>query len=67
LIGSELRERYVTEAQLLSSAFIVDENYMRTPAVDSNISSMQAMMMGLFPFDEKKLTEWQQGNAVPPV
>jgi len=24
-------------------------------------------MMGIYPFDEKNLTEWQQGNAVPPV
>jgi len=40
---------------------------MRTPSTDNNISSMQAMMMGLFPFDEKKITEWQQANAVPPV
>lgn len=40
---------------------------MRTPFADSNISSMQAMMMGVFPFDEKNLTEWQQANAIPPV
>jgi hypothetical protein len=41
---------------------------MRTPFIGRNILSMQAQMMGFFPEgDDNDLTEWQQGNAVPPI
>jgi len=33
-----------------------------------NILSLQAQMMGLYPWTHANdLTEWQQGNAVPPI
>ena len=60
LIGSELRKRYVEEAQLMSEDYVVSETYLQTPFNSKNILSMQAQMMGLFPAsDANNLTEWQ--------
>ena len=68
LIGSELRYRYVTEAQFLDELYEVTQCYMQTPFSSSQILSMQAQMMGLYPASKlNTLTEWQQGNAVPPI
>ena len=68
LIGSELRKRYVHEAQLLSADYIISQCFLQAPFVAHNILSMQALMLGLYPeTDINDLTEWQQGNAVPPI
>jgi len=68
LIGSELRKRYVEEAKVLAENYVVSELSMQTPFFGKHILSMQAQMMGLYPAsDANDLTEWQQGNAVPPV
>lgn len=42
--------------------------YLQAPFVAKNILSLQAQMMGLYPATHANdLTEWQQGNAVPPI
>ena len=68
LIGSELRRRYVDEAQMLSEDYIISQLYLQAPFVAKNILSLQAQMMGLYPSTKANdLTEWQQSNAVPPI
>ena len=68
LIGSELRKRYVEEAGFLTDLYSINQIYMQTPFTAFNIQSLQAQMMGLYPeSDLNTLTEWQQGNAVPPI
>ena len=47
---------------------MIEDLFVQTPSLGSNISSIQAMMMGLYPTStQNDLTEWQQTNAVPPV
>jgi hypothetical protein len=68
LIGSELRTRYVDEAKLLRSTYLISQNYLQVPQWSTNIQSMQAQMMGLYPASTlNELNEWQQINAVPPI
>ena len=68
LIGSELRKRYVDEAMMMEPNFVVSQSFLQAPFQANNILSMQAQMMGMFPAsDQNNLTEWQQGNAVPPI
>ena len=68
LIGSELRRRYVDEAQLLSADYVISQLYLQAPFVSKNILSLQAQMLGLYPSTHANdLTEWQQKNAVPPI
>ena len=68
LIGSELRRRYVEEAKTLDEEYIISQMYLQAPFVAKNILSLQAQMMGLYPSTHANdLTEWQQGNAVPPI
>ena len=68
LIGSELRRRYVTESKTLDEEYIISQMYLQAPFVAKNILSLQAQMMGLYPSTHANdLTEWQQGNAVPPI
>ena len=44
------------------------ESYLQTPFIGTSIQSLQAMMMGVYPeSDANDLTDWQQGNAVPPI
>jgi hypothetical protein len=42
LIGSELRTRYVTEAKLLRSDYLISQCYLQVPQWSTNIQSMQA-------------------------
>lgn len=68
LIGSELRKRYVEEAQLLNEEYIISQMHLQAPFVAKNILSLQAQMMGLYPATNvNDLNEWQQANAVPPI
>ena len=68
LIGSELRRRYVDESKTLSADYIISQLYLQAPFVAKNILSLQAQLMGLYPSTHANdLTEWQQGNAVPPI
>ena len=68
LIGSELRLRYVDEAKVLSPDYIISQMTLQAPFMAKNILSLQAQMMGLYPStNANDLTEWQQGNAVPPI
>jgi len=68
LIGSELRRRYVDEAKLCKSDYIISQLFLQAPFVAKNILSLQAQMMGFYPATTaNNLTEWQQGNAVPPI
>ena len=68
LIGSELRKRYVEEAQLLNEEYIISQMHLQAPFVAKNILSLQAQRMGLYPATNvNDLNEWQQGNAVPPI
>jgi hypothetical protein len=68
LIGSELRRRYVYEAEFMSADYIISQAYLQAPFVSKNILAMQALMMGLYPATTANdLTEWQQSNAVPPM
>ncbi len=68
LIGSELRRRYVDEAQFLSADYIISQLFLQAPFVSKNILSFQAQMLGLYPSTHANdLTEWQQTNAVPPI
>lgn len=68
LIGSELRERYVEESRTLLFDYYVPQTFLQTPQKQASILSLQAQMMGLFPASNvNDLTEWQQGNAVPPM
>ena len=68
LIGSELRQRYVFEAGLLSADYVISQLYLQAPFVAKNILSMQALMLGLYPeTTANDLTDWQQENAVPPM
>ena len=49
LIGSELRKRYVDEAKLLKEDYIISQLHLQAPFIATNILSLQAQMMGLYP------------------
>ena len=58
----------MTESKTLKEDYIISQLYLQAPFVAKNILSLQAQMMGLYPAtDANDLTEWQQGNAVPPI
>ena len=60
LIGSELRTRYVDEAKLLNSDYLISQCYVQVPQWSTNIQSIQAQMMGLYPASTMNgLNEWQ--------
>jgi hypothetical protein len=69
LVGSELRRRYISEDGLLGAdKYVVGELYLLAPQFGPGIQSVQAQSMGLYPANNQNdLTEWQQGNAVPPI
>ena len=53
---------------MMEPNFVVSQSFLQAPFQANNILSMQAQMMGMFPAsDQNNLTEWQQGNAVPPI
>ena len=58
----------MTESKTLKEDYVISQLYLQAPFVAKNILSLQAQMMGLYPAtDANDLTEWQQGNAVPPI
>ena len=58
-IGNELRARYVDEAQLLHPDYLYTQSNIQTPYNGSNIQSMQAQLMGLWPSSTMNdLNEW---------
>jgi len=68
MIGNELRVRYVEEAGLLHTDYLYSTCFIQTPYKASNIQSMEAQMMGLYPGSTmNNLTLWEQNNAVPPI
>ena len=68
LIGSELRRRFVDDESLLDVRYVISQIYVLAPQYGPAIQSVQAQMMGLYPANNQNdLTEWQQGNAVPPI
>lgn len=69
LIGNELRHRFVEDADdFLSEDYLISQLHLQTAQDSASILSLQAQMYGLYPAsDQNDLTEWQQGNAVPPI
>mmetsp|Transcript_39260 Transcript_39260/g.53351 ORF Transcript_39260/g.53351 Transcript_39260/m.53351 type:complete len:290 (-) Transcript_39260:13-882(-) len=69
LIGNELRHRFVEDADdFLSEDYLISQLHLQTAQDSASILSLQAQMYGLYPASEQNdLTEWQQGNAVPPI
>jgi hypothetical protein len=62
-----MRARYVEDAGLLHPDYLDTTVQIQTPFRASNIQSMQAQMMGLFPASQmNNLNAWEQNNAVPP-
>ena len=67
-IGNEQRVRYVEEAGLLNTDFNLLSVDLKTPFSPSNIQSMEAQMMGMYPGSTmNNLNAWEQNNAVPPI
>lgn len=69
LIGNELGLRYVQEAEnFLDENYVVQQFMLQAPFFARGIQSLQAQMIGFYPESTvNTLTEWQQGNAVPPI
>lgn len=58
-MGSELRLRYVTEANFLTELYAIGSSYLQTPQKSPHIMSLQAQMMGLYPESRlNTLNEW---------
>jgi hypothetical protein len=63
-----MRARYYQDAGLLHDDYLDTTVQIQTPFRASNIQSMQAQMMGLFPGSQMNdLNAWEQNNAVPPI
>jgi hypothetical protein len=68
-IGDEIRERYVNDAKFWPFSYDVTTQYLQSKYCAKSSISLEAQMIGLYPpsSNNLKLTEWQQGHAVPPL
>jgi hypothetical protein len=68
-IGDEMRERYVNDAKFLPFSYDIATQYLQSKYNCRASISLEAQMVGLYPpaTSNLKLTEWQQGHALPPL